>query len=200
MQSYAKRTVPIVLEITDPGLGQIKAPAQTMSLLIPLARNKKTEDIQPYFLQHVLPLLDEDAKPSIISALMDIVEKDSSIEQVHSIAFEKYLGIKKAELLTEKKFDLSKLLAGLFLYSVVCVKNQDGQSCIKELNQTWFDSFKASSYPFDWDDYIVEPEVINTEYIPPLDSAPAPKFEMHNHGNGIQIGIVNGDVNFGGKE
>ena len=139
----------------EPGLGLTRKTGETLSLVLPLARTKKKEDISEYFLGNVVPMLDEDKKQKAVLGLLDIIRHDSTLDNERALSFEKFVGIKKADLLNKKEIDLTDLLSGLFLYTVVCVKNRDGERCISDIDEIWFDNLSGAICVKDWIDAIV---------------------------------------------
>lgn len=150
----------------EPGVEVVRKAGETLSLVLPLARKTKVEDIADAFFDAVIPLLDEDKKRPMILGLLDIIGRDDLLDFEKSASFKKYVGVTKAELLKQNRFDLSDLLPGLFLYSVVCIKNTYEKGISRELTQEWFDGLNG--------DITVLDRIEKEEICEPVIAAPTP--------------------------
>jgi len=127
----------------EQGVEVVRKAGETLSLVFPLARKTKVEDIADEFFDAVIPLLDEDKKRPMILGLLDIIGRDELLDCKKAASFEKYVGTSKADILKQDKFDLYDLLPKLFLYSVVCLPNTYEKGVSKELTQEWFDNLNG---------------------------------------------------------
>lgn len=105
------------------------------------APTANVRDVAEYFKQKVLPLLDDNKRKLIILAMKDIIASDETIDAQTPV--EKVKGITKASLVSQTEFVLSDFLAGIFLYTVINVKNTDGKASIKEIMAEYIASFES---------------------------------------------------------
>ena len=84
-----------------------------------MAPRANRDDVIRKFGEDVISLLNEDKKLQAVLALLDIIEKDTVLDDDSSegkkMSFEKYVGTTKNALLTQSEYVLSDLLAGIFL-------------------------------------------------------------------------------------
>lgn len=97
--------------------------------------------VSAYFDQNVVPQLDENKKGLIVLALKDIIASDSTIEP--TTAVERVNNITKESLSQQDSFVFSDFLAGVFLYTVICVENRDCIDSTKEIIDEYIQSFEA---------------------------------------------------------
>ena len=116
--------------------------------------------------ENVLPLLDEDKKKLIIPALFYIIALDTVIDTEKTASFEKYVGISKSELLSQKEIVLSELLAGLLIYVVIAVVNTEGKNYAKTIDDTFLNDLLQSSSTFHVIDSSDDISIIAEEYLP----------------------------------
>ncbi|MFY9549028.1 NACHT domain-containing protein [Miniphocaeibacter sp.] len=139
--------------VTSGGSGAYKKVGDNLSAVATLALRMKTEDIIKDFNNFVLTLIDEDKKAIIVLALLDIIKKDLTINEVNKLKFEKYIGTTKEDLFSQGEFVLSKLLAGIFLYTVVSVKNTVGKVCVKTIDPNYLNAFESKRESINVVDY-----------------------------------------------
>ena len=96
----------------------------------------------------MLPFIDEDNKRLVVPALFEIISRDNVIDELHTDSFEKYVGVTKSTLLEEKNIILPELLAGILLNMVIVVKNTDGSSDAKEIDNDFVDQFRKKADEF----------------------------------------------------
>lgn len=143
------------------GSGAYKKVGDKLSTVATLALGVKTEDIIKDFNDSVLKLIDEDKKAIVILALLDIVKKDLTIDEENKLKFEKYIGTSKEALLSQDEFVLSSFLAGMFLYTVVAVKNTVGKASVKSLDSEYLDTFKSKKESIRVVDYNETTEMVS---------------------------------------
>lgn len=119
-----------------------------LSDIIDIAKEVDRNAVAQNIEESVFPLIDEDKKTLIIPSLFHIISNDTAIDGERAASFEKYVGIKKAPLLSQRDFVLSDLLAGLLLYTVIAVKNTEGKNDAANIDETFVQSFKKSSKAF----------------------------------------------------
>lgn len=117
---------------------------ESISNVVAEAQKSNKKDVVQKFEDTVVGLLDEDKKEQAINALLDIIEKDTVIENDKKLSFQKYIGKTKNALLSQDEFVLSELLAGLFLYTAAEVINTMGKECIKDINSEYLNQFSAN--------------------------------------------------------
>lgn len=120
--------------MTGRGSGAVKKPGESISNVINAAQKADKEDVVQKFRENVLCLIDEDKKERVVLALLDVVERDSILDEEKKLSFEKHVGKTKNALLSQGEFALDELLAGIFLYTVAAgVVNTVGKETIKGL-------------------------------------------------------------------
>ncbi|WP_373898861.1 NACHT domain-containing NTPase [Haloimpatiens sp. FM7315] len=117
---------------------------ESISNVVAEAQKANKKDVVQKFEYTVIGLLDEDKKEQAINALLDIIEKDTVIENDKKLSFQKYIGKTKNALLSQDEFVLSELLTGLFLYTAAEVVNTVGKECIKDVNTEYLNQFNAN--------------------------------------------------------
>ncbi|MDD4593469.1 MAG: NACHT domain-containing protein, partial [Parabacteroides sp.] len=100
--------------------------------------------------EDVLTLIDEDRKALAALAILDIIRKDTAIDDDKRLSFEKYLGTTKKALLSQDGYILSELFAGVLLYSVVSVQNTVGKECAVEIDKAYVDGFSEQDFLYDF--------------------------------------------------
>lgn len=103
------------------------------------ARSISYENITKYFNENIIVLLDPAKLQVAENALIDILLEDSSIPANTIIHNDKR--ITKAELIRSKCLLGSELLATLFLYAIINIKNSDCKESITEINKTYIAAF-----------------------------------------------------------
>ena len=131
---------------TDGGSGAYQKVGENLSNVTQLALKFKTEDLIPKFQETVVPLLNEDKKSLAVLALKDIIKRDVELDNDNKMSFEKYLGRTKEEIAVQTDFELAEFLAGLFLYTVVSVKNTIGKQYVGEIDEDFILGFKEESW------------------------------------------------------
>ena len=124
------------------GSGVVKT-GDAISEVAVLAKSIMTESLVADFQLKVLELLDEDKKTLAVLALMDIIRRDETLDGTRKRTFEKYMGISKNALLTQRVLLLSHFLAGLFLYTVIIGRNSDAKQFVKSIDENYINSFRA---------------------------------------------------------
>ena len=99
--------------IEEPGIGVTKKPGESISRILQLAPNADSGDIKRKFRNNVVCMLSEDKKLQIVLALLDIVEKDTFLDDESpngkKLSFDKYAGTTKNALLTQSEYVLPDL-------------------------------------------------------------------------------------------
>lgn len=129
---------------TKGGSGAIKKPGVSLSNVIQAAQKADKADVVRKFQDSVIGLIDEDKKEQAVHALLDIINKDTVLDNDKRLSFEKYMGITKKALLSQGEFVLAEFLAGLFLYTAAAgVVNTLGKESVKVLTADYLKQFDA---------------------------------------------------------
>lgn len=95
-------------------------------------------DVIKDFETYVQPWIDEDQKPAIILALLDIIGQDTKIDFEKKNTFMQFMGIECDKLLRQDTFAFSDFLCRLLLYSVGSnIPNTTDQSFISSINKNF---------------------------------------------------------------
>lgn len=97
--------------------------------------------VSAYFLQKVIPQLDDNNKSLIVLTLKDIIASDNTIES--GTVVEKVNGTTKESLAGQDTFVFEDFLTGVFLYTAICVENRDCTDNVKEITDEYIQSFEA---------------------------------------------------------
>jgi hypothetical protein len=106
----------------------------------------KTKKVVDYFEKNIIKSkylkTDRETVSKLVSALLDIIKEDpvdgeEIIEMVSNTT--------KKALLSQSNFVLSNFLAGLFLYSVLAVKNNLGKDFVNDINEIYLNTFNGKS-------------------------------------------------------
>lgn len=108
--------------------------------LISKAREVKVIDVIEHFRKKVIPKINKAEVKIVILAIIDVLAKDNSIPGDTKI----YLsGAKtKDEIINETVFDPAEIIANLFLYSVLNVKNSGLRKEVKTISESYVKSFR----------------------------------------------------------
>lgn len=112
-----------------------KKSGDTISKVAILAIDYEIDNLETYFAERVVNLIDEDKKELVVLALLSIIKSDDTIDINNAKKFKKYIGTTKNALLEQGEYILSKLLAGLFLYCLLCVSNTVGKNYINLIDE-----------------------------------------------------------------
>src|SRR5699024_5130890 len=130
----------------DGGSGAYQKVGENLSNVTQLALKLDTGDLTSKFQEKVVPLINEDKKALAVLALKDIIKRDVELDKDNKKSFEKYLGKSKDEINLLTNFDFAEFLAGLFLYTVVSVKNTIGKQYVGEVDEEFVLGFRESSW------------------------------------------------------
>lgn len=124
--------------IMEGGVGVIRRPGNSISNILLMAPKANRDDLVRKFAENVVCLLNEDKKLQAVLALLDIIEKDTILDddsaEGKKTSFEKYVGTTKNALLSQSEYVLSDLLAGIFLYTVAAgVVNSVGRETVQSI-------------------------------------------------------------------
>lgn len=110
-------------------------------------------DVIKDFETYVQPWIDEDQKPVIILALLDIIGQDAKIDDETKETFSRFMGIECEKLLQQDTFVFSDFLCRLLLYSVGSnIPNTSGQGFIMSINKDFLQNirnFYQNEYQWD---------------------------------------------------
>ena len=106
-----------------------------------------------HFKAGVAPLIDEDQKPIIVLALLDIIRKDNDIDDKNQSNFEKFFGDTKEQLLQKAEFSFPDLLSRALLYTTCGnTPNTNGQGIITSINDTYLEQIRnCYQHEYQWD-------------------------------------------------
>ena len=127
------------------GRGVVKKPGESISNVINAALKVNKMDVVQKFRKDVLCLLDEDKKERAVLALLDIIQRDTVLDDEKKLSFEKYVGKTKNALLSQDEFVLDELFAGIFLYTVAAgVVNTVGKPTVKGITVDYLNKLTNS--------------------------------------------------------
>jgi hypothetical protein len=98
------------------------------------------------FVNNVIPLISHSKKKSAVLALREIIRNDTSLDGDEN--FNRIFGETKGVLLERSEFVLSTFLAGIFLYSVIAVKNEVSKEYVKDISENFILKSSATDEAF----------------------------------------------------
>jgi len=107
--------------------------------VIDAARNTSFEDAEKIFQTKVVSLIKDSKRESVVRAIKDILREDSNIQDQTVIGYIE--GYEKINITTNSTFSLSALLASVFYFAIIEVKNQECKEAIKEIDKNYVESF-----------------------------------------------------------
>ena len=110
--------------------------------MIAAARDTSFEDAERVFENKVVKLIKDSKRESVVRAIKVILREDTTIQDHSVIGYVK--GYEKLNITNNSTFSLSALLASVFYYAIIEVKNQDCQAGIKEIDKKFVESFDLS--------------------------------------------------------
>lgn len=113
--------------------------------VINAARNTSFEDAEKVFQAKVVSLIKDSKRESVVRAIKDVLREDSNIQDQTVIGYIE--GYEKINITTNSTFSLSALLASVFYFAIIEVKNQECKEAIKEIDKNYVESFESSSEP-----------------------------------------------------
>lgn len=113
--------------------------------VIDAARSTSFQDAEKVFLTRVVSLIKDSKRESVVRAIKDILRDDSNIQDQTVIGYIE--GYEKINITTNSTFSLSALLASVFYFAIIEVKNQECKEAIKEIDKKYVESFELSSEP-----------------------------------------------------
>lgn len=117
--------------------------------VIDAARNTSFEDAEKVFQTKVVSLIKDSKRESVVRAIKDTLREDSNIQDQTVIGYIE--GYEKINITTNSTFSLSALLASVFYFAIIEVKNQECKEAIKEIDKNYVESFESSSEPVFFD-------------------------------------------------
>ena len=103
-------------------------------LLSLLRSHKDPQAIVQHFRDNVAGLVLRNQRRRMMFALQDVVRNDPDTRGEHAEAFKEMMGMTANEFITRQSFDLARVLAGMFLYTVTIGHNTRGRSTATELS------------------------------------------------------------------
>jgi len=113
--------------------------------VITAARNTSFEDAERVFQTSVIPQIKDSQRESVVRAIKDVLREDMTIQDHTMVGYIK--GYEKNNILNNSTFSLSALLASVFYFVIIEVKNQECKEAIKEIGIKYVESFNSSSEP-----------------------------------------------------
>ena len=132
----AKRRVgQIAAKNTNDSVSEFESGVETnrLSGVVELARTARRSYVVAAFEADVISMIDPDKCEQAVLALRYLIDNDKAIEDVKSESFEKYMGTTKNALLSQGECVFTDFLAGIFLYTVVCVVNTVGKNFVSDI-------------------------------------------------------------------
>lgn len=117
--------------------GPIRETCGSITTIMDLVKNIKKEDdkaISDWEIKFdsVIELIDPDKKAAIVGALQEVIRRDESLRQEHSVSFYQCLG-DTAENIVRRNVNFRSFLARLFLYIVFTNENTKGKEYIHQI-------------------------------------------------------------------
>lgn len=126
----------------DADLNHLKSGHDNISAdYIGTVRKSNPQDIYNYFCKTVRPLLNKQLDRQVILAFRNIISDDLSITDDTNLGTTP--GYTKLDIISKNRFSYMGLLTNLFIYCIVNVSNIPYQSNIKELTNSFVESFSA---------------------------------------------------------
>ena len=117
--------------------GDIGYESNRLSNIVSAAQTASVEIVQRNVEDNFLPLLNEDKKRYIVSAILKLIYEDESLDVAKHMNFLRFFGKPKSEYLKGTSFVLSNVIACALLFSCVAVKNTAGKEDAKNINRTF---------------------------------------------------------------
>jgi hypothetical protein len=152
-----------------------------------MAQRAKKEDVIKRFENDVICLIDGAKKIEVVLALLHIIEEDTFIDSDSDKAyhFKECFGKERTaitDMLKDREFVLSDLLASTLLYTLRATENRDGRECVEKITDNFIEKFAEDKNTIRvWDtfgqyeQYSNETEVssdLNYEVKPPNETLP----------------------------
>lgn len=103
-----------------------------------------------YFNHSIVPMLDVNKHKLIVLALKDIISSDDTIDG-NTFIYKKN-SLTKTMFLAKKTFNLAEVLANIFLYTAINVKNEVGKSTIGTITNEYVASFETEKHLISFDE------------------------------------------------
>ncbi|EOX9981366.1 HamA C-terminal domain-containing protein [Listeria innocua] len=113
--------------------------------VIDAARNTSFEDAEKVFQTKVILLIKDSKRESVVRAIKDVLREDTTIQDHTVVGY--INGYEKNNILINSTFSLSALLASVFYFAIIEVKNQECKDAIKGIDKKYVESFESSSEP-----------------------------------------------------
>ena len=113
--------------------------------VIDAARNTSFEDAEKVFQTKVISLIKDSKRESVVRAIKDVLREDTTIQDHTVVGY--INGYEKNNILINSTFSLSALLASVFYFAIIEVKNQECKDAIKGIDKKYVESFESSSEP-----------------------------------------------------
>lgn len=125
------------ISYTYANFSKIHSASQNLpSEIIQMASNKDVRAIERYFMQNIIPSMEESRKKNAVLALKNIIMKDKTIADTTQIGTIENLT--KAELKNKNEFVLSEFLTDVFIYAVVKTDNTIETAFTKSIKKDFY--------------------------------------------------------------
>lgn len=106
-----------------------------------MALNKDSRAIEQYFIQVIIPALEESRKANAVCALKDIILKDSTIADTAQLGT--ISALTKDELKRKTGFVLSEFLTDVFIYAVTKTDNTIESKFTKSIKKNFYETYNS---------------------------------------------------------
>ena len=103
-------------------------------LLSLLRTHKDPQAIVQHFREKVVDIVLRNQRRRLMFALQDVVRNDPDTRGDHAEVFKEMMGMTANEFVARQSFDLARVLAGMFLYTVSVGRNIQGRTTVAELS------------------------------------------------------------------
>ena len=121
--------------------GKIHTGSQNLPTeVINMAKNKNPEEIHRYFIQKVIPCLEEKRKPAAVLGLQNVILKDSIPDTTDIGTLTNW---SKKDLYGKTQFVLSEFLTDVFIYAVTKTDNTKEKSFTKGIKKDFYTVYEG---------------------------------------------------------
>ena len=129
MKSAAWRLLKCAADFPSPD--DIKGATSLLSLL---RTHKDPQAIVQHFREKVVDIVLRNQRRRLMFALQDVVRNDPDTRGDHAEVLKEMMGMTANEFVARQRFDLARVLAGMFLYTVSVGRNIQGRTTVAELS------------------------------------------------------------------
>lgn len=103
------------------------------------------EDARERFKSQVMPFIDDEKVANAVLAILYVISQDETIEIKHKEYFKRCLGMDKADVLRQARFDVPDFLTRILLYTIR-VDNREGVQFAKDIADTFIEEAATKSW------------------------------------------------------